>query len=194
MCAAPARPASDGPAASTPPASARVRRMPPQIEPTGGPAGAKHSCDLLIYDEESDKHVRISWADAMEACCIANVDPATPIVGARGAVMLAGDPSVNVGNGRFTTAGQTNTTSWYYAAEQIRCYNEQVQFDKDNTGTPDWISINPDIRIVLARPFIEHLMHSAILCVAGRDTGATLFGPADMQLSANTQVKTIEGH
>ena len=37
-------------------------------------------------------------------------------------------------------------------------------------------------------------MHNAILTVAGRDTGATLFGPADMQLSANTQVKTIEGH
>ena len=37
-------------------------------------------------------------------------------------------------------------------------------------------------------------MHSVILTVAGRDTGATLFGPADMQLSANTQVKTIEGH
>ena len=39
------------------------------------------------------------------------------------------------------------------------------------------------LRIVLARPFIEHLMHNAILTVAGRDTGATLFGPADMQLS-----------
>ena len=37
-------------------------------------------------------------------------------------------------------------------------------------------------------------MHSVILTVSGRDTGATLFGPADMQLSANTQVKTIEGH
>ena len=37
-------------------------------------------------------------------------------------------------------------------------------------------------------------MHNVILTVSGRDTGATLFGPADMQLSANTQVKTIEGH
>lgn len=33
-------------------------------------------------------------------------------------------------------------------------------------------------------------MHSVILTVSGRETGATLFGPADMQLSANTQVKT----
>ena len=37
-------------------------------------------------------------------------------------------------------------------------------------------------------------MHNVVMTVSGRDTGATLFGPADMQLSANTQVKTIEGH
>jgi hypothetical protein len=34
------------------------------------------------------------------------------------------------------------------------------------------------IEIVIARPFIEHLMLSSIVAVAGRDTGATLFGPA----------------
>jgi hypothetical protein len=48
--------------------------------------------------------------------------------------------------------------------------------------------------ITIARPFLEHLMMSAIVAVSGRDTGATLFGPADMQVSANTSVKTIEGH
>jgi hypothetical protein len=37
------------------------------------------------------------------------------------------------------------------------------------------------IEIVIARPFIEHLMLSAIVTVAGRDTGATLFGPAGEQ-------------
>lgn len=36
------------------------------------------------------------------------------------------------------------------------------------------------LEICIARPFIEHLMLSAIVAVAGRDTGATLFGPADM--------------
>ena len=35
---------------------------------------------------------------------------------------------------------------------------------------------------------------STVCTVSGRDTGATLFGPADMQISANTSVKTIEGH
>ena len=47
--------------------------------------------------------------------------------------------------------------------------------------------------IVVARPFIEHAMLSAVLAVSGSDTGATCFGPSDMQLSANTSVKTIEG-
>ena len=34
------------------------------------------------------------------------------------------------------------------------------------------------LQIVIARPFIEHAMYSAIVAVAGEDTGATLFGPA----------------
>ena len=34
------------------------------------------------------------------------------------------------------------------------------------------------VELVIARPFVEHLMMSAVLAVAGRDTGATLFGPA----------------
>merc|ERR1719424_739924 len=50
------------------------------------------------------------------------------------------------------------------------------------------------ICITIARPFIEHHMLSAVAAVSGRDTGATLYGPADMQISANTSVKTIEGH
>jgi hypothetical protein len=36
------------------------------------------------------------------------------------------------------------------------------------------------IEVVIARPFIEHLMMSAVMTVSGRDTGSTLFGPADM--------------
>ena len=36
-------------------------------------------------------------------------------------------------------------------------------------------------------------MLSMVMAVSGRDTGAMLYGPSDMQISANTQVKTIEG-
>ena len=50
------------------------------------------------------------------------------------------------------------------------------------------------IKLAIARPFIEHSMLSAVMAVAGSDTGNTLFGPADMQLSANTTVKVLEGH
>jgi len=50
------------------------------------------------------------------------------------------------------------------------------------------------IQLVIARPFIEHVMYSAVIAVAGADTGVTLYGHADMQISANTSVKTIEGH
>lgn len=48
--------------------------------------------------------------------------------------------------------------------------------------------------ITIARPFIEHRMYSAIVMVAGEDTGATLYGPADMQIAANVVDKTIIGH
>lgn len=50
------------------------------------------------------------------------------------------------------------------------------------------------IRLTIARPFIEHVMLSGIIAVTGLDTGATLFGHADMQISADTTVKTIAGH
>lgn len=72
----------------------------------------------------------------------------------------------------------------------------QEMFGKDKAGlikaneTGEYVKMS----FVIARPFIEHRMMSAVLAVAGTDTGATLFGPADMQISANTSVKTIEGH
>ncbi len=156
--------------------------MPPQVKPTGDPTqGANlHTADLMIYDEESDKHVRITWWDALEATMAGDLGDAneTPI-------------SVSMGH-----KGSMRLSTWKDAAEKIAMFSSGTK--KDRKSPPDtaieWSSLNLDIRIVIARPFIEHLMHNAILAVAGRETGATLFGPADMQLSANTQVKTIEGH
>jgi hypothetical protein len=40
--------------------------------------------------------------------------------------------------------------------------------------------------ITIARPFIEHHMLSAVAAVSGRDTGATLYGPADMCVHASS--------
>lgn len=68
-------------------------------------------------------------------------------------------------------------------AEALKTIATMVQ-----AGT--WIPL----RLVVTRPFIEHEMFSAIMMVGGADTGNTLLGPSDFQVSANTTVKTIEGH
>mgnify|MGYP005645140005 CR=1 FL=1 len=150
---------------------------PPQVKPMGD--SNVHTCDMMIYDEESDKHVRVTWGDALAASCV--VDIVNDDADAKK------DTMVSTGNsGKTVTA-----TEWLRMATDIKNFNEGI-------GKMTWDDLNEgkhlDIRIVVARPFIEHLMHNVILAVAGRETGATLFGPADMQLSANTQVKTIEGY
>ena len=154
---------------------------PPQVKPANG----QYTCDALIYDEESDKHVRIQWGDALDACCIANK-------------AQNGGAALDVADGVDDTAEMANPTdkmgndatlgAWWDECQKWREVNEA---DGEVTN---WDDLDKDVRIVVARPFIEHLMHNVIMTVSGRDTGATLFGPADMQLSANTQVKTIEGH
>ena len=154
--------------------------MPPQVQPGDGSIEAgKHTCDIMIYDEEADRHVRITWLDALRAC----------LVGAEG---------VDVGT---EMSGGQNVEAWRKAATAWAIFNGDMSVDKETdeesepsgeellsgnvykkTMTIDGAS---DVRIVVARPFIEHMMHSVVLAVAGRDTGATLFGPADMQLSVS---------
>ena len=51
-------------------------------------------------------------------------------------------------------------------------YTKKELIDGAADGT--WMAVS----LVIARPFIEHRMMSAIMAVAGSDTGATLFGPA----------------
>lgn len=151
---------------------------PPQVTPIGGAtASAKHTCDMMIYDEEKDMHVRVQWRDALKASCAkeiliaANALPAAADDNAE--ANEAGGPKVATGNGEPMPLGK-----WYNKALKWANYNEQ-----DNVAIG--ADLDQDIRIVVARPFIEHLMHNAILAVAGRETGATLFGPADMQLSVS---------
>ena len=109
---------------------------------------AKHKnyMDIIIYNEESDMHVHIPFAEALKAACI------------------------------------DYSTAWGGA------FTEKKLIDANASGE------HLEVSLVIARPFIEHRMMSAVLAVAGADTGVTLFGPADMQISANTSVKTIEGH
>ena len=176
--------------------------QPPQVYP--GDGKCQFTSDLLLYDEKSDRHVRIEWKDAVDACCINAADAGT--VG----TIPGNTPLVNPPTGVAALA-----STWKLEASKVTDMNTgeapgsaAIAANAVLNGTPippaaavtsaNYSAIGNTgglaCRIVIARPFIEHLMHSVIICVAGRDTGATLFGPADMQLSANTQVKTIEGH
>lgn len=141
---------------------------PPTNPPADDTVGAM---DLLIYDEESDRHVKITWESALAACCYADA-------------LAAGgtDPEI----GKKTDGSVMKLSDWKGAADAWSGLNKKwVQATADTTEP---------VCIVLARPFIEHAMLSAVLTVSGGDTGATIFGPSDMQISANTSVKTIEGH
>jgi hypothetical protein len=159
--------------------------QPPQVTPEAGKE--KFTCDVLIYDEESDRHVRVTWGQALKACCI----------GGQGNISADTDMSHPTGG----MGGSKKLSAWMTEAIKIQAFNDQKPVPANTypgqnveVPVPQNGAFDQDIRIVIARPFIEHLMHSVIMAVSGRDTGATLFGPADMQLSANTQVKTIEGH
>ena len=143
---------------------------PPQVFP--GVGKGQFSCDLLVYDEESDRHVRIQWADAVKACLVQDInDTSTDMV-------------------QRSTPMDTGSDTRYLAGQWLDKAKAWENFNKDMTGAADDAAWNAatapggaldlNVRIVIARPFIEHLMHNAILTVAGRDTGATLFGPADM--------------
>jgi hypothetical protein len=148
-------------------------------KPEGVPANTPGFMDLLIYDEEADRHVRISYVDALEATGLFTVsDRAAGTVAA--AATVPGDTTemFNDNNGTVVTFGTYKAAAIALAAANA-----------DGTDSEKVA----DAPVVLARPFIEHAMLSAVLTVSGGDTGATIFGPSDMQISANTSVKTIEG-
>ena len=100
--------------------------------------------DIIIYNEESDRHVKITWNQALKATLAE-------------AVLAVDD-------------------DWFVAAT---AWNE-MNMNGYNKSAAVVRAAKP--YIVVARPFIEHLMHSAVVTVAGRDTGATLFGPAGVLL------------
>ena len=153
--------------------------QPPQVKPND----AAFTCDVLLYDEESDRHVRITWLEALRASGAGEL-----------AKNMASTGATEVANG--TDAAKNNKLSdWFAEAAKWAGYSAGwalVEIDSNGKiskgSTPkaqsgadldqtvacnDWDTLNKDIRLVIARPFIEHTMHSVILTVAGRDTGAT---------------------
>lgn len=156
--------------------------------------------DIMIYDEESDRHVHITFEQAMYATGYGKAGgPIGDIFGIQKIGAEALGKIVNPANGAADAASRAVFTTF---AADAACNDPKddptqdaarLKFVRDVIALVKagvWVPLE----IVIARPFIEHLMLSAIVAVAGRETGATLFGPADMQISANTSVKTIEGH
>lgn len=123
---------------------------------------ASHPADILIYDEERDTHARVSFGDALLATGLFEF----------------------VANGKHTykaptapddaavLAGGMTLADWGTGAAAL------LAASLDGTAVP---ATAKDVVVCVARPFIEHSMLSAILTVAGADTGATLFGPSDMR-------------
>ena len=118
----------------------------------------------------------------MKACCVApaaGVAPSTAAAAGTG-LGLAANPAdaaaarvaLGAGVGDYNVDGALTNALWYVEALKWNQANKDSTFAVPNDAKP--------VYIVVARPFIEHLMHSAVVAVAGRDTGATLFGPADM--------------
>lgn len=135
---------------------------PPQNVPPKGTIGC---CDIIIYDEEADRHVRIKWEDALKATLANDTGVLKPADGTKDAQWLkAAEAWSNVNRGKKREATPENDVT--------------AENENDVAAAFTYASEQGRVYIVVARPFIEHLMHSAVVAVAGRDTGATLFGPA----------------
>ena len=161
--------------------------------------------DLLIFDEEADRHVRIAFEDALMATGLVEGGPipavaaqaavaarpaanGNPAVAARAAVAAQAavvNPYTLVDNSNETTKMKTTGDGTIELSEWLARINLLVKANKDPSDEdPKDLK---DACIVIARPFIEHAMLSAVVAVSGGDTGATIFGPSDMQISVRTR-------
>jgi len=171
--------------------------------------------DIVIYDEEMDRHVHITARQALEAAMHGQKHMKGPSGGFFGTKEYL--------EKKYNEAG---ITAKALVVDPTGAKKDGLTAAEIATSIEG--SVWHPVEIIIARPFIEHLMMSAVIAVAGRDTGATLFGPADMsvetpdrthtarpstsslspplltsaarallnahrQISANTSVKTIEG-
>jgi hypothetical protein len=121
---------------------------PPQVDP--GEKGMMHCCDILIFDEESDRHVRVTWAEALAATCV-DAEGKVGGAGPDGGVPFVHKTDV-MGDGEKTLK------DWYdEAAKWAAATTDAATITK--LGLPaaggEYATLDKDIRIVVARPFIE---------------------------------------
>jgi len=176
-----------------------VVTMPDTVKP-----GTTGFMDILLYDEEKDRHVKIGFRRALLATGLFVDTPGGGDLTRRAA---AGDGvtqdlvnALDAANAAVITMAKGKTlAAWATAAIALEVDNRVGAGGEVGTATVTLVSTlrtahGSVASLVLSRPFIEHAMLSAVIAVSGGDTGATVFGPSDMQISANTSVKTIEGH
>ena len=136
--------------------------------------------DIMIYDEEADKLQHIEFAQALYATC-AGKDGLTieTLLGSTAAVnkvlkvALDHKKSANIAD----SAADDGLKDEDLKAGETLTVDLMIKIVK--------AGICLQVCIVLARPFIEHHMLSAVAAVSGKDTGATLYGPADMCVCSN---------
>ena len=165
----------------------------------------KNAYDIIIYDEEMDKHVHITIMEALFASGIwnedaSNYEPSGGFFGEGYAETTDGGKDFEASCAAGPPSGEP---AYAGTADGIRNILKAGRNDgkggavdpnvangiKKNIEAGKWLPIE----VVIARPFIEHLMMSAIMTVSGRDTGSTLFGPADMQISVSRHYSNQSG-
>lgn len=134
--------------------------------------------DIVIYDEEQDKHVHITIKEALRAA-MPNEDMNGPSKTPAGGFFGLGEDTDD--------QDEKDKVKEKVAAKAREANPDQAAFDAvDMTTERTADELAAEIakgryfvgEVIIVRPFIEHLMMSAIMTVSGRDTGATLFGPA----------------
>ena len=122
--------------------------------------------DIVIYDEEMDRHVHITAREALRAAMHGKTHMQGPTGGFFGDRDFLSKKYTEAGIAEMTLVKKADGSPTNLNADEIAAAITAGQWHP--------------VEIIIARPFIEHLMMSAVIAVAGRDTGATLFGPADM--------------
>jgi hypothetical protein len=137
--------------------------------------------DLLIYDEESDKLAHIPFEQALYATCAESDVDISAAVG--------GDAAVD----KILAAALKHMNAAKIPDGAIKKSDLQAGSGLTVKKMVDIVAtgVYLEICIVIARPFIEHHMLSAVAAVSGRDTGATLYGPADMCVDASSNSNRI---
>lgn len=167
--------------------------------------------NLLIFDEDQDRNVMITFEDAVLHACpwqlkldSSTTDPFAIRGMNKSRYQTLIEKSIElIGNDAKTSVKAALESSKTYATTAQVATDVVEFFDNFNYENKNewekviklvdagvWVPIN----LVIARPFIEHRMLSMIVTVAGSDTGMTVYGQSDFQIASNVNVKMIEGH